>query len=123
MPALCGIGLKIALTLCAHGRVETGPGSADAQWAWTREISPAFVIEGRPLADALDWLSRETGLEIVYSDEEARRQAHALILRGNVDGLDTRDALRAVLAGSGLNFQMSGERVEIRSVHAESGRN
>lgn len=99
-----------------------GPGSADAQWAWTREISPAFVIEGRPLADALDWLSRETGLEIVYGDEEARVQAQALILRGNVDGLDTRDALRAVLAGSGLSFQVSADRVEIRSSRAESRR-
>jgi hypothetical protein len=92
-----------------------GPGSADAQWAWTREISPAFVIEGHPLAEALDWLSRETGLEVVYGDEQARSQAQALILRGNVDGLDTRDALRAVLAGSGLNFQVNADRVEISS--------
>jgi len=44
------------------------------------------------------------------------------ILRGNVDGLDTRDALRAVLAGSGLNFQLSADRVEIRSSRDESGR-
>lgn len=92
-----------------------GPGSADAQWAWTREISPSFVIEGRSLAEALDWLSRETGLEIAYSDEQARSQAQSLILRGNVDGLDTQDALRAVLAGSGLNFQLSADRVDIRS--------
>jgi transmembrane sensor len=95
--------------------VVAGPGSADAQWTWTREISPAFIIEGRPLAEALDWLSRETGLEVVYGDEQARSQARALILRGNVDGLDTRDALRAVLAGSGLNFEMTADRVEIRS--------
>jgi ferric-dicitrate binding protein FerR (iron transport regulator) len=99
-----------------------GPESADAQWSWTREISPALIIEGHPLADALDWLSRETGLEIVYQDEQARTQAHALILRGNVDGLSTRDALRAVLAGSGLSFQISGDRVDIRSGRADSGR-
>jgi transmembrane sensor len=95
--------------------LSAGPGSADAQWSWTREISPALVIEGRPLAEALDWLSRETGLDVVYGDDEARSQAQALILRGNVDGLDIRDALRAILAGSGLNFQVNGDRVEIRS--------
>jgi ferric-dicitrate binding protein FerR (iron transport regulator) len=91
-----------------------GPGSADAQWEWTREISPGFAIEGRSLFDALDWLSQETGLRVAYRDEQARSQARAITLRGSIEGLDTRDALRAVLAGSGLAFALSSGSVEIR---------
>jgi ferric-dicitrate binding protein FerR (iron transport regulator) len=102
--------------------LEAGPGSADAQWAWTREISPGFVIEGQRLTATLDWLSHETGLAVVYRDEQARLQASALILRGSIHGLDTRDALRAVLAGSGLEFQLAPGRVEIGASRGESSR-
>jgi hypothetical protein len=99
-----------------------GPGLADEQWAWVREISPAFAIEGQPLAEALDWMSDETGLAVVYRDERAQSQARALILRGSIEGLDTRDALRAVLAGSGLEFELGADRVVIRTRHSESVR-
>jgi ferric-dicitrate binding protein FerR (iron transport regulator) len=102
--------------------LEAGPGAADDQWTWTREISPAFVIEGQPLAAALDSLSHEAGLAVVYRDEQAQLQARALILRGSIEGLDTRDALRAVLAGSGLEFELASDRVEIRARRSESDR-
>jgi hypothetical protein len=95
-----------------------GPGAADAQWDWTREIAPSFAIEGRSLSESLDWLSHETGLRVVYRDERARAQARALILRGSIEGLDSRDALRAVLAGSGLAFHLTTDGVEIRTARS-----
>jgi ferric-dicitrate binding protein FerR (iron transport regulator) len=99
--------------------LEAGPGSADDQWAWTGEISPRFVIEGQRLTAALDWLSHETGFAVVYRDEQARSQASAIILRGSIDGLDTRDALRVVLAGSGLEFLLAPGHVEIGASRGE----
>jgi ferric-dicitrate binding protein FerR (iron transport regulator) len=95
--------------------VQAGPGSADAAWAWTREIGPSFEIEGQSLVAALDWLGREAGLHVVYRDERARSQAQAVTLRGSIEGLDTQDALLAVLAGSGLVFSLDADRIEISS--------
>jgi ferric-dicitrate binding protein FerR (iron transport regulator) len=105
----------------SRAEVQAGPGSADAQWAWTREIGPAFEIEGQSLFVALDWLGRETGLRVVYRDEQARSQAQAVILRGSIEGLDTRDALLAVLAGSDLVFSLDADRIEIGVGNAETG--
>ena len=95
--------------------LQPGPGSAAPEWDWLRAIGPSFAIEGRTLSDTLDWLSGETGLQVIYLSDGARSQAHALILRGTIDGLDTRQALLAVLAGSGLAFELRADRVEIRA--------
>jgi hypothetical protein len=71
-------------------------------------------MEGRSLFDTLEWLSQESGLRVVYRGEQARAQAHAVILRGSIEGLDTRQALLAVLAGSGLAFDLQSDHVAIR---------
>jgi hypothetical protein len=96
--------------------VAPGPGSADTAWNWLQNIAPSFAIEGRSLFDALEWLGHESGLHIVYASEDARAQARTVILRGSVEGLDTHKALIAVLAGSGLVFDVRADRVEIRSI-------
>jgi hypothetical protein len=93
--------------------LEPGPGSADPAWDWLRNIAPHFSIEGRTAFDALEWLSHESGLQMIYADERARSQARSVTLRGDIEGLEIRKALLAVLAGSGLAFDIHGDRVEI----------
>jgi ferric-dicitrate binding protein FerR (iron transport regulator) len=99
--------------------IQPGPGPADLQWAWTRDIAPGFSIEGRSLYDTLEWLGRESGLRVVYADERVRSQARRLTLRGSIEGLDTRAALRAVLAGSELGFELHADRIDIFAGPAE----
>ena len=94
--------------------VERGPGAADPAWSWLHDVAPRFAIEGRSLFDTLEWLSHESGLKMIYATEEARSQARKVTLSGNIDGLDTRQILSAVLTGSGLAFNVRGDRVEIR---------
>lgn len=95
--------------------LEPGPGSADPAWDWVQDIAPRLVIEGRSAFDALESLGHVSGLQIIYADGSARSQARSVILRGSIEGLETRKALLAVLAGSGLEFDMHGDRVEIRA--------
>lgn len=38
-------------------------------WNWVAERSPAVDVDGRTLPEFLNWVSRELGREIVYSDE------------------------------------------------------
>jgi ferric-dicitrate binding protein FerR (iron transport regulator) len=112
-PVTLDVGRQLS---AANGewQVAPGPGSADTAWSWLRNIAPSFAIEGRSLFDALEWLGHESGLRIVYASEDARAQARTVILRGSVEGLDTHKALIAVLAGSGLAFDVRADRVEIR---------
>jgi ferric-dicitrate binding protein FerR (iron transport regulator) len=117
-PVMVGAGqqLSVARNILS---IQPGPGSVDPQWAWTRDIAPDFSIEGRSLYDTLEWLSHETGLRVVYADERVRSQARRLTLRGSIEGLDTQAALRAVLAGSELNFELHADRIDIFAGTAE----
>jgi ferric-dicitrate binding protein FerR (iron transport regulator) len=113
-PVLLGAGQQLVAGP-GTALMQAGPGSAAPEWQWTRAIGPAFTIEGRSALEALDWLSHETGLRVVYASETARAQARATILRGTIDGLDTQAALLAVLSGSDLRFELHADRVEVRS--------
>jgi transmembrane sensor len=98
--------------------VGTGPASAAPEWHWTMDIAPAFTLEGRSAFDALQWLGHEAGLDVRYTTGHAQAQARATTLRGSIDGLDAQSALRAVLAGSGLAFELYPDRIEVRSSDA-----
>jgi len=117
-PITLNTGQQLSVTP-TESTLAAGPGSADAAWEWTREIAPAFAIEGRSLHDALERLGHESGLRVVYANERASSQARRVILRGSIEGLDTRAALRAVLIGSDLEFELYPERIEIRASRSE----
>jgi len=97
-----------------RARLVRGPPASDAAWEWTRRIAPGFAIEGRSVFDALEWLGHESGLEIRYADDAVQSQARSVILHGSIDGLAMREALIAVLTGSGLSFELGADRVDIR---------
>jgi ferric-dicitrate binding protein FerR (iron transport regulator) len=96
-----------------HSALVDGPGPADAVWEWTRAISPQFDIEGRSLYDSVEWLAHEAGLKIVYASGDVRARAQSILVHGDVEGMPTRDALVAVLTGSGFDFAMEPEQVRI----------
>lgn len=99
--------------------LEAGPRPADAAWEWTHSISPAYTIEGRSLYEALEWLGHELGLEIEYATAEGRTRARAVILHGSIDRLPLRDALTAVLTGSGFDFDLGADSVQIRAAGSD----
>jgi ferric-dicitrate binding protein FerR (iron transport regulator) len=117
-PIMLSTGQQLSVTTTAS-TLEAGPGSADASWEWTREIAPEFAIEGRSLYDALEWLGHESGLRVVYADVRVASQARRVTLRGSIEGLDTRAALRAVLVGSDLQFELHPDRIDIRAGRSE----
>jgi ferric-dicitrate binding protein FerR (iron transport regulator) len=114
---LIGSGQQLSV---AEGRsaLVDGPGPADAVWEWTSTISPQFDIEGRSLYDSVEWLAHEAGLKIVYANSAVRARAQLILVHGNVEGMPTRDALVAVLTGSGFDFAMEPEQVRIGTAQA-----
>lgn len=73
-----------------------------AEWAWTASVGPRFEIEGRPLAAFLEHLCREQGWTLAYADPALARGASGIILHGSTEGLTPLDALKIVLATTGL---------------------
>ena len=109
------VTVRAGQQLLVSGRKVTlspGPSVTDPSWAWTREIETPAA--GRTLFEVLETLSRDSGIRIVYETAEAQDKAREIRLHGRLDGLPVQDALRAALAGSGLEYVTHADRVEIR---------
>jgi len=100
----------------AGGRatLEDGPAASDPQWSWTQTIAPRFDIEGRSLFDTLEWLAHESGLRVIYASPAVRDRTREVVLHGSIDGLELRQALIAVLSGSGVEHTVRADRIEVR---------
>ena len=90
------------------------------EWDWIQQTAPPFNLEGRRLAEYLDWIGRETGLEIHYADPSIPVDAPAVILHGTVEGLRPDETLEAVLPTCGLRHRLDAgtliiERAATRS--------
>jgi ferric-dicitrate binding protein FerR (iron transport regulator) len=100
-------GAGTELTVDAAGSVErrSTPVYGPA-WQWSLEIAPAFDIDGRSLRELLDWVSRETGWRLRFTDPAVATGASAVILSGSVAGLTPAEALATVLPTSGLRHRV-----------------
>jgi FecR-like protein len=87
-------------------------------WLWVAALAPDYEIEGKPLLGFLEWVSREVGRPIQFSDEHARAVAERTILHGSVRGREPLDALSSVLATTSLTYEIRGDAIWIQSGHA-----
>ena len=54
-------------------------------WEWVEKSSPAVNLDGRLVADALEWVSRESGRTIQYESSAAEMLARTETLHGDFD--------------------------------------
>jgi len=102
------------LSVDARGAVTTGTVALHgADWDWVLAVAPPFDLEGRSLRDYLDWLSRETGWTVTYSDPSIGSSATSTILHGSTSGLRPDETLAVVLPTCGLDHRLDGETLVI----------
>jgi ferric-dicitrate binding protein FerR (iron transport regulator) len=86
-------------SIANDGKVERSTIAADdPEWQWAEALAPAPGIEGEPLALLLDWVSRETGRELVFASPIIELNSKQTIMHGSVDNLAPLAALNVVLA-------------------------
>lgn len=76
-----------------------------AAWNWTGELAPDFPIDGRSLAQCLEWFSHETGHGIVYATAAIRSRAEQTAMSGSISGLPPLESLDAMLATTSLAYR------------------
>jgi hypothetical protein len=80
-----------------------------AQWQWAEQLAPPFEVEGLPLSEVLERISRETGKPILYDSADAERIATSTIMHGSIDE-DPEDAMEIVLQTNDLSwFEKDGK--------------
>jgi ferric-dicitrate binding protein FerR (iron transport regulator) len=86
---------------------------ASDAWSWISAMAPEVDIEGRPLAEFLEWVARETGRNLLITDEGTRRQIATIRMHGSVRGLDPLQALNAVMASTSLRFELPAGAIRV----------
>lgn len=102
------------LRLAAGGALTRGSvPRAGELWSWVQEAAPSLDIEGATLTAFLDWVARETGLEVGFASAAAARAAAGVVLHGTIEGLTPEESLSVVLPGSGYSWTVVDGRLEI----------
>lgn len=93
------------LSIDVNGAITRTPVAAsDTGWQWTQGLTSAPDIDNQPLTVLLDWVARETGRAIRFSNAETERRARRTILHGNIQLLAPLDALSVMLATTDLEY-------------------
>ncbi len=91
----------------------------DLSWDWLQDITPMFDIDGRSLEEFLTWVSRETGLKVIYTSNSTRSDAQGVQLKGSVEGLKPLDALPVVLGTTDLDYDLTEHEIIIHDQKLE----
>ena len=81
-------------------------------WQWVEDATPAVNLNGRFVAEALEWVSRESGRSISYASEGAEMLANQAQLRGDMELPPTR-ALEIFMMTVDLNARIEGEVIVV----------
>jgi ferric-dicitrate binding protein FerR (iron transport regulator) len=107
-------GEEIAID--ALGFVARSGIAPDAEdWQWAESVAPTPDMDGRPAAELIAWVARETGRRLHYVSPLAEQRAAQVILHGNIRHLAPLEALDAMLATTDLVYVLNGPTMEIRT--------
>ena len=86
-----------------------------SDWLWVASLAPTFEIEGQPLLNFLQWVSRELGRHLEFGDSHARDVAARTILHGSIRDHAPLDALANVLATTSLRYEILDDTIRVNS--------
>ena len=75
-------------------------------WEWLAGITPLLELEGESARTFLEWVAREQGLQLAFTDEAVARSADETILGGTSRHLTLDNALDAVLPTCRMGYQV-----------------
>jgi ferric-dicitrate binding protein FerR (iron transport regulator) len=92
--------------------------SFDEQWRWIEKTTPPIDLHGRPVARALNWVSRESGYPLVFASENAAVLAETSELRGMQGQLDLQPsrALEIFMLTVDLDARFEDGRIIVSEV-------
>lgn len=78
-------------------------------WDWIHRAPPRFDLDGSLISDYLDWLGRETGLQIEYADPDTARHAARERFHGTNPNGSPLDSIEIILSTTRLKAVRADE--------------
>lgn len=98
------------LTLDAAGRLErTAFSPFDPGWRWVQAVAPLPYQDTLTVHELLEWVARETGREVHFSEPGLATRASRTILHGNPQRLLPMEALAVMLETTDLGYTVAGD--------------
>jgi len=76
------------------------------EWDWILQAAPGIDIEGRSLLSYLEWVVRETGWELQYTDASLEATTAEIRLHGSVVDATPEESLEVILPASGIGYEI-----------------
>lgn len=77
-----------------------------AEWEWIVGITPMMDLEGRTAMEFLEWVARERGWTLAFTDDNVARFAGETVLGGALGRLTLEEALDAVLPTCQMSYDV-----------------
>jgi ferric-dicitrate binding protein FerR (iron transport regulator) len=103
------------LAVSGEGIVRRSVATHGSDWLWVASLAPPYEIEGQPLLNFLQWVSRELGCRLEFGDSHARDIAVRTILHGTIRDHAPLDALANVLATTSLRYEIQDDVIRVNS--------
>jgi ferric-dicitrate binding protein FerR (iron transport regulator) len=108
--ARASAGQQFAIS--ASGSLSINDTNGVEDWEWVEKSTPAVNLDGRFVAEALAWVSRESGRSIQYATAEAELLANTEKLRGDWN-VEPSQAVRLFMMTVDLNASIEGEVIVV----------
>jgi len=108
--ARASAGQQFAIS--ASGSLTINDTNGVDDWEWVEKSTPAVNLNDHSVAEALAWVSRESGRTISYASESAEIVARQALLRGDMELPPTR-ALEIFMMTVDLNARIEGEEIVV----------
>jgi hypothetical protein len=82
-------------------------------WQWIMEAAPFLDLSRETLETYLLWVAREGGYELEIADVDLSREASAILLHGDTQGLLPTESLAVVLPACGLVHEVRGSTLAV----------
>ena len=79
------------------------------EWRWVQAVAPLPYVDTLTVQELLEWVARETGREIHFSEPGLAARAGRTILHGNQRRLLPMEALAVMLATTDLGYTVIGD--------------
>ena len=108
--ARASAGQQFAIS--ASGSLTINDTNGVDDWEWVERSTPTVNLDGRMVAEALAWVSRESGRTIHYASDGAEMLAKQAQLRGDMELPPTR-ALEIFMMTVDLNARIEGDVIVV----------
>lgn len=105
LPTYTSAGERLVVDSSGESRRDSIPVYGEL-WSWADQLTPPFEADGHSIGEFLDWVSRESGLALEFTSEDARRMAEETILRGMIEQSPI-DALELVMQTTDLDYEVN----------------